>query len=116
MKHKFKFYKQVKTLWYDRWSRTLSYENSDLYGQIFYSRVNTTWFAYQISVYDRPEYIVIRLSDGKWFSHCDVYETFVKEAFQEIEPSEKQYKKAEKKLPKIIASFKKYFGIEENSL
>lgn len=116
MKYKFKFYKQVKTLYIDENEGIVdSFISTDDF--VFWTRKGTLWFTCEELNKKYKNYILIQLNGNKSLRNADGNtliedETFYNEyAYEEFEPNEKQLAKAEERFKYYLAQqFIEYRG------
>lgn len=116
MKYKFKFYKQVKTLYIDENEGIVdSFISTDDF--VFWTKKGTLWFACEELNKKYKNYILIQLNGYKWLKNgegntLEEDETFYNEdAYQEFEPNEKHIVKAEERFKFFLEQqFDEYEG------
>lgn len=109
MENKIKFYKQVKTLWQDEKTKKVSFKISDLSNPSVYSKVGTKWFTVPELNHKLQNHMLVQVNGEKWVANSDDNVSaakdehfYIQEAFQEVDPTEKDYKKAKKTLLVIL--------------
>lgn len=116
MTTKFKFYKQVKTLWKDENESIVSSYLGNLDVPFAWSRVGSIWFTCEELNKKYKNHIMLKLNNTKRSANGDgeLEEdgTFYNEdAFKEFEPNEKQLAKAKERFKDFLEQqFEEYRG------